>query len=140
MISRLYSAALRGVEALEVEVEVNVRNSEAPQVIVVGLPDAAVRESSQRVISALGACPLRLADGTKTVNLAPADVKKEGPSFDLPIALAMASASEEKELPGGDCCIVGELALDGFLIDFHALADCLELLWLEQLCCGAEFG
>ncbi|BCX48516.1 magnesium chelatase family protein [Haloferula helveola] len=113
MISRLYSAALRGVEALEVEVEVNVRNSETPTVVVVGLPDAAVRESSQRVISAVSASPLRMADGTKTVNLAPADVKKEGPSFDLPIALAMASASEEVELPGEDCCIVGELALDG---------------------------
>jgi magnesium chelatase family protein len=113
MITRLYSAALRGVDAQEVEVEVNVRNSEKPLVIVVGLPDAAVRESSQRVISAIGASALYLADGTKTVNLAPADLKKEGPSFDLPIALAMASASENAPLATEDCCIVGELALDG---------------------------
>ena len=113
MITRLYSAALRGVDAQEVEVEVNVRGSEKPQVIVVGLPDAAVRESSQRVISAISVSALRLADGIKTVNLAPADLKKEGPSFDLPIALAMASASEGVILPADDCCIVGELALDG---------------------------
>lgn len=113
MITRLYSAALRGVDALEVEVEVNVRGSEKPLVIVVGLPDAAVRESSQRVISAISASALHLADGTKTVNLAPADLKKEGPSFDLPIALAMASASENLQLATDDCCIVGELALDG---------------------------
>lgn len=115
MISRLYSAALRGVDAIEVEVEVNVRNSEAPGVIVVGLPDAAVRESSQRVTSAISASPLVLGPGVKTVNLAPADLKKEGPSFDLPIALAMASASDEIELSADDCCIVGELALDGGL-------------------------
>lgn len=113
MITRLYSAALRGVDAMEVEVEVNVRNAEKPQVIVVGLPDAAVRESSQRVISAISASALYLADGIKTVNLAPADLKKEGPSFDLPIALAMASASENEPLATEDCCIVGELALDG---------------------------
>lgn len=113
MITRLYSAALRGVDAQEVEVEVNVRNSEKPLVIVVGLPDAAVRESSQRVISAISASALYLADGTKTVNLAPADLKKEGPSFDLPIALAMASASDNAILHTEDCCIVGELALDG---------------------------
>ncbi|HEY8962735.1 MAG TPA: magnesium chelatase domain-containing protein, partial [Luteolibacter sp.] len=113
MITRLYSAALRGVDAREVEVEVNVRGSEKPLVIIVGLPDAAVRESSQRVISAISASALFLADGTKTVNLAPADLKKEGPSFDLPIALAMASASENEPLTAEDCCIVGELALDG---------------------------
>ncbi|MEI7927144.1 MAG: YifB family Mg chelatase-like AAA ATPase [Verrucomicrobiales bacterium] len=113
MITHLYSAALRGVDAKEVEVEVNVRNAEKPQVIVVGLPDAAVRESSQRVISAISASALYLADGIKTVNLAPADLKKEGPSFDLPIALAMASASENEPLAAEDCCIVGELALDG---------------------------
>ena len=113
MISRLYSAALRGVEALEVEVEVNVTGSEDPKVIIVGLPDAAVRESASRVISAFSATPLKVGEGVKTVNLAPADLKKEGPSFDLPIALAMASAAEGVALPSDQCCIVGELSLDG---------------------------
>ncbi|MGB6220588.1 YifB family Mg chelatase-like AAA ATPase, partial [Haloferula sp.] len=113
MISRLYSAALRGVDAIEVEVEVNAHNSQEPRVVIVGLPDAAVRESSQRVVSAITASALSLADGVKTVNLAPADLKKEGPSFDLPIALAMAVAAGKTPLPTEDCCIVGELALDG---------------------------
>lgn len=113
MIARLYSAALRGVDALEVEVEVNVPHTEKPLTIIVGLPDAAVRESSQRVSSAIQASAMRLDGGVRTVNLAPADLKKEGPSFDLPIALAMAAASIDERLPASDCCIVGELALDG---------------------------
>ena len=113
MISRLFSAALRGVEAQEVEVEVNARGADKPAVIIVGLPDAAVRESSQRVTSAIGASALFLDDGVKTVNLAPADLKKEGPSFDLPIALAMVAASRTKAFNADDCCVVGELGLDG---------------------------
>jgi len=113
MITRLFSAALRGVDAQEVEVEVNARGADKPMVIIVGLPDAAVRESSQRVISAIGASALNLDDGVKTVNLAPADLKKEGPSFDLPIALAMIAASGTKPFDANDCCVVGELGLDG---------------------------
>lgn len=113
MITRLFSAALRGVDAQEVEVEVNARGADKPVVIIVGLPDAAVRESSQRVTSAIGASALYLDDGVKTVNLAPADLKKEGPSFDLPIALAMVAASRTKPFNAEDCCVVGELGLDG---------------------------
>ncbi len=113
MITRLFSAALRGVDAQEVEVEVNARGADKPMVIIVGLPDAAVRESSQRVTSAIGASALYLDDGVKTVNLAPADLKKEGPSFDLPIALAMIAASGTKPFNADDCCVVGELGLDG---------------------------
>ena len=113
MITRLFSAALRGVDAQEVEVEVNARGAEKPIVVIVGLPDAAVRESSQRVISAIGASALHLDNGIKTVNLAPADLKKEGPSFDLPIALAMIAASGTKPFSAEDCCVVGELGLDG---------------------------
>jgi magnesium chelatase family protein len=113
MITRLFSAALRGIDAQEVEVEVNARGADKPMVVIVGLPDAAVRESSQRVVSAIGASALRLGDGVKTVNLAPADLKKEGPSFDLPIALAMIAASGTKPFCEDDCCVVGELGLDG---------------------------
>ena len=113
MITRLFSAALRGVEAHEVEVEVNARGADKPVVMIVGLPDAAVRESSQRVTSAIGASALYLDDGVKTVNLAPADLKKEGPSFDLPIALAMVAASRTKPFNADHCCVVGELGLDG---------------------------
>jgi magnesium chelatase family protein len=115
MITKLYSAALRGVDAIEVEVEVNATGSETPGVIIVGLPDAAVRESSQRVTSAIIASALKLSVGIKTVNLAPADLKKEGPSFDLPIALAMVAACSDTILKSDDFCIVGELGLDGAL-------------------------
>ncbi|MGJ8643205.1 MAG: YifB family Mg chelatase-like AAA ATPase [Luteolibacter sp.] len=115
MITKLFSAALRGVDALEVEVEVNARGSEVPGVIIVGLPDAAVRESSQRVTSAIIASALDLDLGIKTVNLAPADLKKEGPSFDLPIALAMVGASGTKILETDAICVVGELGLDGMV-------------------------
>jgi len=113
MITRLYSATLRGIDAQEVEVEVNARGADKPIIIIVGLPDAAVRESSQRVTSAIGASALYLDDGVKTVNLAPADLKKEGPSFDLPIALAMVAASRTRPFQADDCCVVGELGLDG---------------------------
>jgi magnesium chelatase family protein len=113
MITRLFSAALRGVDAQEVEVEVNARGSDKPMIIIVGLPDASVKESSQRVTSAISASALFLDDGVKTVNLAPADLRKEGPSFDLPIALAMAAASRTEPFNAEDCCVVGELGLDG---------------------------
>ena len=99
MITRLYSAALQGVEAVEVEVEVNARKCENPRTVIVGLPDAAVRESGERVHSAVGACSLKKEVGVHTINLAPADLRKEGPSFDLPIALAMASCGEQVPLP-----------------------------------------
>ena len=114
MITKLYSAALQGVDAVEVEVEVNARKSENPRTVIVGLPDAAVRESGERVHSAVGACSLKKEIGVHTVNLAPADLRKEGPSFDLPIPLAMASCGEQFPLPDLEShCVVGELALDG---------------------------
>ena len=114
MITKLYSAALQGVDAVEVEVEVNARKSENPRTVIVGLPDAAVRESGERVHSAVGACSLKKEIGVHTINLAPADLRKEGLSFDLPIALAMASCGEQHPIPDLEShCVVGELALDG---------------------------
>ncbi len=114
MITKLHSAGLRGVEAVEVEVEVNSPGRGVPRMTIVGLPDAAVRESAERVSSAVSASALPKDDGTITVNLAPADLKKEGPSFDLPIALAVVACAEGVDLKGaGDCQIIGELALDG---------------------------
>ena len=114
MITKVYSTALRGVDAVEVEVEVSARGAEKPLVIIVGLPDAAVRESSQRVTSALGNSALRWENGINIVNLAPADLRKEGPSFDLPIAIAMAAVGQNVRLEGTErTMIAGELALDG---------------------------
>src|ERR1700754_3789848 len=82
--------------------------------IIVGLPDAAVREAQDRVTPALTNSGFKFPMGRTTINLAPADVKKEGPSFDLPIAIGMLAASEQIETDQLDnFIIVGELALTG---------------------------
>lgn len=122
MIVRVFSSALMGVEGVEVEVEVSSFNSEKPAINVVGLPDAAVRESSQRVTSALSNSALSWAKGVKTVNLAPADLKKEGPRYDLPIALALAATAEDDRIVDVEkYSIVGELALDGMVRPIHGV-------------------
>ena len=113
MLAKVYSAAVYGVDAYEVEIEVNAASG-APAIVVVGLPDTAVKESRDRVTTAVANSGYRWPKGRTTINLAPADVKKEGPSFDLPIALAMIAASEQIQLTDFDqYCFVGELALDG---------------------------
>jgi magnesium chelatase family protein len=113
MLATVYSAAVFGVDAFEVEIEVNGGKGN-PVIVVVGLPDAAVKESKDRVTTAVTNSGYRWPRGRTTINLAPADVKKEGPSFDLPIALGMITVGEELELPQLDqYCFVGELALDG---------------------------
>ena len=82
--------------------------------MIVGLPDAAVKESRDRVMTALINSGFAFTFGRTTINLAPADVKKEGPSFDLPIALGMIAASEQMESDRLDQFVmVGELALTG---------------------------
>ena len=82
--------------------------------IVVGLPDVAVKESKDRVTTAIANSGFRWPRERTTINLAPADIKKEGPSFDLPIALGMVAAAERAELPRLERCLVaGELALTG---------------------------
>jgi magnesium chelatase family protein len=113
MLTRVFSAAVQGVEAIEVEVEVNTGRGN-PSVIVVGLPDAAVRESKDRVTTAISNSGLRWPRERTTINLAPADIKKEGPSFDLPIAIGMVATAERTDLPRLErCYVVGELALTG---------------------------
>ena len=107
------SATPWGIDALAVTVEVDVRNG-LPRTQIVGLPDAAVRESRERVFAAIYNCGIDLAQRVVTINLAPADVRKEGNRLDLPIALALLAAY--KILPEGclDGAIVcGELGLDG---------------------------
>ncbi len=123
MIARLFSATANGIDGVEVEVEVDARSSDDPRKYIVGLPDAAVRESLQRVDSAIANSRFPAVKGTTVVNLAPADVRKQGPGFDLPIALGcvVAAMNEAPQRGKGDnaaidfssWCIVGELALDG---------------------------
>lgn len=113
MLAKVNSGAVYGVDAFPVEIEVNAGRGD-PKVIVVGLPDAAVKESTDRVWTALINSGFAPPLGRTTVNLAPADVKKEGPSFDLPIALGMLAATDM--LPPGSLekfVSVGELALSG---------------------------
>ncbi len=113
MLTKVFSAALRGVDALEVEIEVNGGPGD-PQIIVVGLPDASVRESRDRVITAIGNSGFRWPRSRMTVNLAPANVKKEGPSFDLPIALGMLAVEDGVDIPRlARCMVAGELGLTG---------------------------
>ena len=113
MLAKVCSAAVNGIEAYPVEVEVNAGYGDTILVIV-GLPDTAVKESRDRVMTALLNSGFTFTFGRTTINLAPADVKKEGPSFDLPIAIAMLAASEQIETDQLDNFVmVGELALTG---------------------------
>jgi magnesium chelatase family protein len=115
MLFRITSAALHGVEAFPVEVEVDICPG-FPSFVTVGLPDAAVRESKERVRAALKNCGYDMESKRITINLAPADRRKEGSAFDLPIALGFLAFLEV--VPAGrlrDYLFVGELALDGRL-------------------------
>ena len=113
MLSKVCSAAVNGIEAYPVEVEVNAGFGDT-LIVIVGLPDAAVKESRDRVMTALINSGFSFTFGRTTINLAPADVKKEGPSFDLPIAIGMAAASEQMVSDQlENFVMVGELALNG---------------------------
>src|SRR5258708_7137055 len=113
MLARVCSAAVNGIEAYPIEVEVNAGYGDT-LVVIVGLPDAAVKESRDRVSTALTNSGYNFPRGKPTITLAPADVKKEGPSFDLPIAVGMLAASEQIETDQLDhFVVVGELALTG---------------------------
>jgi magnesium chelatase family protein len=113
MLAKVCSAAVNGIEAYPVDVEVNAGYGDTI-IVIVGLPDAAVKESRDRVLTALINSGFNFSYGRTTINLAPADVKKEGPSFDLPIAVGMVAASEQMESDQlTNFVMVGELALDG---------------------------
>ena len=113
MLARVYSCAVIGLEGVVVEVEVDTSNG-LPAVVIVGLPDAAVQESRERVQAAIKNAGLYFPRKRLTVNLAPASVRKEGPAYDLPIAVGSLIASNQ--LPPESvqsAIIVGELSLDG---------------------------
>src|ERR1041384_8478763 len=119
MLFRTQSAAVYGIDANLVDVEVDLTPArsevdQAPSVIIVGLPDLAVRESRERIRAAINNSAFFFPLHKTTINLAPADVKKEGSSFDLPIALGILGANgdlRDEELQ--DTLTVGELSLDG---------------------------
>src|SRR5215471_11679849 len=113
VVASLRTAAVFGVEACPVQVEVDVSFG-MPLFTMVGLPDASVRESRDRVKSAIRNSGFEFPPHRVTVNLAPADVRKAGAAFDLPIALGVLAASgvvERREI--ADLILLGELSLDG---------------------------
>jgi magnesium chelatase family protein len=95
MLSHVWSGATLGVDALPIEIETSVEGG-MPRYTVVGLPQAAVRESRDRVMAALKHNGLPVPRGAITVNLAPADVRKEGAAFDLPLAIGLMAATGEE--------------------------------------------
>jgi magnesium chelatase family protein len=115
VLARITSASLHGVQARLVHVEVDVASG-LPAFATVGLPDSAVRESRDRVRSAVKNSGFDFPSDRITVNLAPADVRKEGAAFDLPIALGLLAATKViRTAPDETLAVVGELALDGAL-------------------------
>lgn len=114
MVYRSYSAALNGIEATTVTVETEV--SRGVHFYLVGLPDSAVRESQQRISAALRVVNAKIPGKRITINLAPANIKKEGSSFDLSIAIGILAATGQYHFPNLESyMIMGELALDGSL-------------------------
>ena len=127
MFSRLSTVSFQGVEVISIDVQVQI-SSGMPGFAIVGLPDKAVGESKERVRSAFHAMGLSLPYQRITINLAPADVQKEGSHYDLPIALGLLATM--KVIPSdllGEYVVLGELSLDGHL------APVPELLELARL-------
>jgi len=116
MPAKIYSAAVIGLDAVPIEVEADISQG-LPNFIVVGLPDASVQEARERVKTALKNSGLPFPRTRLTVNLAPADIKKEGPAYDLPIAVAICAAGNAiiNEVAMSRRLFIGELALDGTL-------------------------
>lgn len=144
MIARIRSYILLGIEALPCEIELDLDQTDIDKEILVGLPDAAVRESLERVRAAMSNSGYAPGRGRQLINLAPADVRKEGPMYDLPIAVAMMLAQNAIP-PGGidprTTLFAGELALDGRVRPVRgalAMADLARTMGMESVILPAE--
>ncbi len=114
MLVKTFGAAVYGINAIKITIEVNV--STGIQFFMVGLPDSAVKESHQRIEAALSYNQYKIPGKKIVINMAPADIKKEGSAYDLPLAIGILAASEQiKNEKVGDYIIMGELSLDGGL-------------------------
>ena len=144
MVARIRSYLLEGIEALPCEVEVDIDRGDMPRETLVGLPDAAVRESLERVKAAMGNSGYPPAVGRILINLAPADVRKEGPMYDLPIAVGMmlgVNAIPPGGLDPARTLFAGELALDGRVRPVRgalAMADLARSMGMESVVLPAE--
>lgn len=120
MVSKAFSMGLFGMHAFVVEVECDI-SAGLPAFDLVGLPDAAVKESRNRVRSALKNCGFNFPVSRITMNLAPADTRKEGPIYDLPLLVALLKATGQLNANTDDCVFVGELSLSGALRPVHGV-------------------
>jgi magnesium chelatase family protein len=134
MLAKVQSCAVIGLEGALVEVEIDISNSLAAFTIV-GLPDAAVNESKERVRSAIKNSGCLFPFKRITVNLAPADLRKEGPAYDLPIAIGilLASGQVNPEMQGADYLFLGELSLDGSLRHTNGILPMVALAREKQV-------
>lgn len=114
VLAKVFSCAVLGLDGVLIEVEVDVGTGQ-PGMVLVGLPDAAVQESRERVRAAIRNSGGRFPHGKVTVNLAPADLKKAGPTYDLPIAIGILIGGNQLIADLSDALIVGELSLDGIV-------------------------
>ncbi len=124
MITVVNSVALSGIDGITVSVEAGASNSSKPRLDIIGLPDAAVKEASGRVYSAAKSNCFNIKKGVLTVNLAPADFKKEGSIYDLPILLSIIDEVSLNLCNLSEKCFVGELSLTG---DLRGINGCLAM-------------
>jgi len=116
MLAKVFSGATVGLESIPIEVEVDVNKKGFPAFTIVGLPNKAIEEAKERVRSAIKNTGLKFPEGRVTINLAPADLPKEGPAYDLPLALGILLASGQIQSDDFKSSLVlGELSLDGSL-------------------------
>ena len=114
MLVKTFGAAVQGIHATTITIEVNV--SQGIRFMLVGLPDNAIKESHERIVSAIQFCGMKFPHQQVVINMAPADIRKEGAAYDLPLAIGILAASGavlNEEL--SDYIIMGELSLDGTL-------------------------
>ncbi|MFA4835289.1 MAG: YifB family Mg chelatase-like AAA ATPase [Dehalococcoidia bacterium] len=126
MLAKVNSAAVVGLEGQLVEVEVDISGG-LPSTTIVGLPDTAVQESRERVRSAIRNAGCSFPGRRITVNLAPADLKKAGPAYDLPIAVGIILSSEQAVFDTSNALFLGELSLDGSLRHTHGILPMVSL-------------
>jgi magnesium chelatase family protein len=126
-IAKIRSAAVVGLDAVPIDVEVDV-SSGLPMFKIVGLPDKAVEEAKERVRSAIRNSGLSMPNKHITVNLAPADIKKMGPAYDLPIAVGILVASNQIKPPELDSLFIGELALNGELREANGVIAMVDMI------------
>lgn len=127
MYGKLHSACLYGIDGVLIEVETDLSNG-LPQTSIIGLPDSAIREAVERVRAAIKNCGYQYPLQRITINLAPADLRKEGSSFDLAIAIGLLMTSGQLVLPPQErTLVVGELALDGSIRSVPGILSMVDL-------------